>query len=220
MNADRFVDYYELLQISPNSEPETIRRVFRLLAARFHPDNPETGNAELFVRLVKAYRTLIDPEQRRVYDEMCKARRFEALGFFGLKEFAVGIEGENNRRLGVLCLLYQKRRTDIEKPSYSLLELERLMSFPREHLLFTLWYLKEKGLVRQDENSDYAITAEGVDTVEQKLPSHEILFKLLKAAEEGVAREQAPWAWRPEVEPESEEWDRLFGKGNGGKQCP
>lgn len=216
MSENGFVDYYELLQISPNSEPETIRRVFRLLAARCHPDNPETGNAELFVRLVNAYRTLIDPERRRAYDERYKARRFEALGFFGLKEFAIGIEGENNRRLGVLCLLYQKRRTDNEKPSHSLLELERLMSFPREHLLFTLWYLKEKGLVRQDENSDFAITAEGVDCVERQLPNHEILFKLLKAAEAGVAHEEAPRYPSTDVGIDSEDWTSFFGEGNGG----
>ncbi len=217
MSTDRFIDYYELLQISPNSEPETIRRVFRLLAARYHPDNPETGNPELFVRLVNAYRTLIDPERRRAYDELCKARRFQTLGFFGLKEFAVGIEGENNRRLGVLCLLYQRRRTDIEKPSHSLLELERLMSFPREHLLFTLWYLKEKGLVRQDENSDFSITAEGVDCVEKQLPNHQTLYKLLKAAEAGVAREEAPPYWSAEIEIDAEDLSGHSGKGNGGQ---
>ena len=37
-------DYYELLQISPNAEPETIHRVYRLLAQRFHPDNGQTGD--------------------------------------------------------------------------------------------------------------------------------------------------------------------------------
>ena len=41
-------DYYELLQISPNAEPETIHRVYRLLAQRYHPDNRETGNAQKF----------------------------------------------------------------------------------------------------------------------------------------------------------------------------
>src|SRR4051812_13398865 len=39
-----FVDYYELLQISPNAEPETIHRVYKMLAQRYHPDNPETGD--------------------------------------------------------------------------------------------------------------------------------------------------------------------------------
>jgi len=35
-------DYYEFLQISPNAEGETIQRVYRFLATRLHPDNPET----------------------------------------------------------------------------------------------------------------------------------------------------------------------------------
>ena len=46
--AETTTDYYELLQISPNAEPETIHRVYRLLAQRFHPDNKETGDARRF----------------------------------------------------------------------------------------------------------------------------------------------------------------------------
>ena len=37
-------DYYETLQISPNADPDTVHRVYRLLAQRFHPDNKETGS--------------------------------------------------------------------------------------------------------------------------------------------------------------------------------
>jgi len=36
-------DYYEILQISVNAEPDTVHRVYRLLAQRFHPDNKERG---------------------------------------------------------------------------------------------------------------------------------------------------------------------------------
>jgi len=43
-----FVDHYEVLQISPNADVETIRRVYRMQAQRFHPDNLESGNAEAF----------------------------------------------------------------------------------------------------------------------------------------------------------------------------
>src|SRR6185437_4287022 len=59
-----FVDHYETLQISPNADAETIRRVYRLQAQRFHPDNLETGNAEMFRRISEAYEILIDPERR------------------------------------------------------------------------------------------------------------------------------------------------------------
>ena len=48
MSSNQGADYYEVLQISPNAEPETVHRVFRLLAQRFHPDNAETGNEAQF----------------------------------------------------------------------------------------------------------------------------------------------------------------------------
>ena len=60
-----------------------------------------------------------------------------------------------------------------------------MMSFPREHLLFTLWYLKESDLVRQDENSNFVVTVQGVDYVEKNLPSYRVLYNLLKSAESG-----------------------------------
>jgi hypothetical protein len=36
------LDYYEVLQLSPKADLETIHRVYRIMAARFHPDNPES----------------------------------------------------------------------------------------------------------------------------------------------------------------------------------
>lgn len=70
----------------------------------------------------------------------------------------------------------------------SLLEFETLMSIPREHLVFTLWYLKEKKLLRLGQESDFIISAEGVDYIETHLPSNKILYKMLKASETGSAR--------------------------------
>ena len=39
MPEELTIDYYEVLQISPNADPDTVHRVYRLLAQRFHPDN-------------------------------------------------------------------------------------------------------------------------------------------------------------------------------------
>ena len=52
------IDYYEFLQISPQAEPETIHRVYRYLAGRFHPDNPESGDSNLFCMVKSAYDVL------------------------------------------------------------------------------------------------------------------------------------------------------------------
>ena len=61
-------DYYEFLQISPNAEPDTIHRVYRFMAARLHPDNATTGDAQKFFLLRQAYDVLSDPERRAKYD--------------------------------------------------------------------------------------------------------------------------------------------------------
>ena len=57
------------------------------------------------------------------------------------------------------------------------------MSVPREHLEFTLWYLRTKGLAKiVEENSDYTITVAGVDFVEANSSKNEILREVLRAA--------------------------------------
>ena len=75
--AENTTDYYELLQISPNAEPETIHRVYRLLAQRFHPDNKETGDARRFRTIHEAYTVLTDPEKRAqcTTSSMCASGR-------------------------------------------------------------------------------------------------------------------------------------------------
>ena len=60
------------------------------------------------------------------------------------------------------------------------------MQVPREHLMFTMWYLREHNCLRQDEASDYVITGDGVDYVETHLPSNQLIRRLLKAAESGA----------------------------------
>jgi len=180
-----FVDYYELLQISPNAELETIHRVFKMLATRYHPDNSETGDLARFLLLNQAYETLCDARLRSSYNAIYEDHKVQPIGLFETKEFSIGVDGEANRRMGILCLLYNRRRSNPDDPGLSLLEFEAMMSFAREHLMFTMWYLKEQGLLRTDEHSDFVISGAGVDYVETHLPTNRLLYRLLKAAESG-----------------------------------
>lgn len=188
MPEQDFIDYYELLQISHNAEIETIQRVYKMLAMRYHPDNPETGDVNKFLLLNEAHKVLSEPDLRAAYDVQYEQRLSEPISLFELKDFAAGIDGEPNRRLGILCLLYNRRRSNPDDAGISLLEFESMMSMPREHLVFTMWYLKEQNCVRMDDNSDYVITGVGVDYVEKNMPSHRLLYRLLKAAEKGSMR--------------------------------
>jgi len=183
-----FVDYYEMLQISPNAQLQTIQRVFKMLAMRYHPDNPETGETNRFVRLTRAYETLSDTAQRAEYDAMYVKYQQKPAKIFETKEFELGVDGESNRRMGILCLLYARRRTDPDSPGISMYELEGTMAFAREHLMFALWYLREQELARMDHSGDFAVTGKGVDFVEKNLPENRLMYHLLKSAEEGTSR--------------------------------
>ena len=180
------VNYYDLLQIHPRAEMETIHRVYRLFAARFHPDNRQTGDAERFRIIREAYDILSNPESRAEYDQQLAENQPAALPIFQSKEFTDGIDAEAKIRVGVLCLLYAKRRANPDLAALSLLDLESLMSFPREHLQFAMWYLKGRRYVSQDDRSSFVITAEGVDYLESQLPNNEILYKIFRASESGV----------------------------------
>jgi curved DNA-binding protein len=172
-------DYYEFLQISPNAEPDTIQRVYRFLAIRLHPDNPETGDAEQFFQLKQAYEVLSNPERRAEYDADRKKGLNQPIPLSTTIDFMDNMEGELNRRLAVLALLYIQRRANPYKPEVALLEVENRMGFPREYLEFTMWYLKNKGYITRADNQEFTLTAEGVDFVESQRADIPILNRLL-----------------------------------------
>ena len=99
------------------------------------------------------------------------------------------MEGELNRRLAVLAVLYHKRRTNTVFPEVSLAEIEERMGFPRDYLDFTLWYLQKKGYVVKADNAQYALTAEGVDFVETERVDFPTLNKLLTSGSEIVVED-------------------------------
>lgn len=160
-------DCYELLQISPNAEPETIHRVYRLLAQRYHPDNLHTGDEGRFRELVQAYELLTDPERRAQYDiayNEAKKTRWQPVA--APEHASNPIEVEQMVRLTLLEVLYERRRAEPSRAGVFILDLEQLTGHAREHLEFTVWYLTKKTFVMREDNSKLSITADGVDYLE------------------------------------------------------
>jgi curved DNA-binding protein CbpA len=184
MADEQPVDYYEVLQVSPTADPETIHRVYRLLAQRFHPDNKDTGSESRFRALHQAYSILSQPEARARYDIVHEQQRRQRWRLVASAENSENdFEAEQIVRLTVLEALYTRRRIEPANPGIFATDLEDLTGRPREHLEFTLWYLGQRKLVQRGDSSQVIITAEGVDYLEERYRDN-LQRKRLNAASE------------------------------------
>jgi curved DNA-binding protein len=159
-------DYYEYLQVSPNADADTIERIYRLLAKKYHPDNTATGSSEKFDILTRAYKVLADPEQRAAYDvryEQAKQREWRTMTEAAPTE---GHGRDDRVRKTILSILYIQRRDNPAEPGVGSWQMEKLIGLPEKMVEFHVWYLKEKQWIARTDTGGYAITAAGVDAVE------------------------------------------------------
>jgi curved DNA-binding protein len=181
MGQRDFIDYYEILQVSPNAQLETIHRVYRILAQHLHPDNPDTGNENQFRWLSEAYRTLTHPERRAAYDVQHKQYKRTCWQIFG-QSGVHGIDAEKKKRSAVLTALYKARIANPQHGSMTVNELEDLLNCPKEHLEFSIWFLRELQHIQRADNGRYQITVKGVETAEQwQTPVIEPVLPMLNA---------------------------------------
>lgn len=196
-NNSKTNDYYAVLQLDPKAEQLVVTKVYRLLAAYYHPDNKQTGDEEKFKEVLEAYEVLSDPAKRSRYDlsypgtgktttqesakgeqrsgvsaelENLKARFTEQVGNPADRN---GNLSERELRKALLLALYDVRRNNPGRPQVSMLVLAELLGCRLEELEFSNWYLKEKGYIKITESADFSITIAGVDYVENELNNRE-----------------------------------------------
>lgn len=165
MNDQPFVDYYEVLQLGQNADVETIERVYRLFAKRFHPDNSVSGDEARFREVHEAFEVLTDPQRRAEYDVQWDRNKSMQWQVFEQNAAVGGHEEDRLIFRSVLSLLYAARRKDPLSGGLGSIDLERMLGVPREHLEFPSWYLKKKGWVEVLDSGQFAITIDGIDMV-------------------------------------------------------
>lgn len=157
------VDHYETLQLSSSADRETVERVYRLLAKRYHPDNITSGDIHRFNQVREAYEVLSDPDARAAYDVTYDREKSRQWQIFGQETAEDDRDRDQRLFHALLSLLYIARRRDPSDAGLAPSHLERMLGTPREHLDFPLWYLKKRGYVEVLDTGLLAITVDGVD---------------------------------------------------------
>jgi hypothetical protein len=173
-----FVDHYEVLQLSQNADAETIERVYRMLAKRYHPDNQQSGDAEKFAQLHESHAILSNPEVRAQYDVRYDDTRALQWKIFNQESASDGREHDRRLFHGILSLLYVARRRDPKRGGLGPMFLEKTLGVPSTHLEFPLWYLRPRGWVEVLDTGQLAITVQGIDHLSSRtleLPEDRLL---------------------------------------------
>jgi hypothetical protein len=185
------LSYYELLQVDRDAHSTIIRYAYRFLAAMYHPDNAETGNADKFRIISEAWKTLSDDTKRQAYDmslgakELAKPQNAQAQSPGRPTEF--GRDSlpnvpkttltweELELRLGILQVLLAQRKQRPQSGGASAKMLMDCLNIEGIHEIeFALWYLREKGNIEMGERM-FMITAQGVDYLTDNLSRTEVL---------------------------------------------
>ncbi len=116
-------DYYEVLGVLRNASTEEIKKAFRRLAMRYHPDrNREDGAEARFKEIGEAYEILSESEKRAAYDRFGHAglqgfdfgRQFEGFDFGGFGDIFDAFFGGTTARRAREAMRGADRRIDIE----------------------------------------------------------------------------------------------------------
>ena len=69
-------DYYKVLELNTNASIAEIKKSFRTLALKYHPDkNKDVGSKEKFMKIVEAYEVLSDINGKKNYDESITVKK-------------------------------------------------------------------------------------------------------------------------------------------------
>jgi hypothetical protein len=186
------ISYYELLQVDREAHPTIIRYAYRFLAAMYHPDNGESGDAEKFRIITEAWRTLSDEGKRAAYDMSLGAKEAKpaagqggggpsgAPSQFGKDSMPkipkTGLSwNEIELRLAILQILLGQRKKRPQTGGATAKMMMDILSIDNvAEIEFALWYLRETNLIEMGERM-FMISWRGVDYIVDQLSRTQML---------------------------------------------
>ena len=195
MAADQFVDYYEFLMVNPTADRAMIEWAVRLMLTRYGKKSGEHTDPAKYELVKEAYRTLADPKRRELYDALRRDQTAPPAPEFRDESPAppanmltpvrvkdktatvdvvqvehsvtrADVELQIQLRQGVMSSLYEIVITRPRNPELGRAEIARAAGVRIDEIEFTIWFLREKGLLKTTNQGLYAITAKGVEWVE------------------------------------------------------
>jgi hypothetical protein len=198
--SGKFQDHYITLGVDIKADGETIQAAYSVLAQKYHPNTPETGDPVKFEAINLAYEVLADPALRIEFDKIKGVDHEAGDPKFTGVDFFQHLQHSAVLRATILCLLYDRRRIRSFKPALSMRHLEAMLFVKAEALDFALWYLKKRSLVVSDDKSALQITVDGMDFLEQNRPSPEAVLGMIKPEALVPQKQTEPIAETPVAE--------------------
>ena len=164
-DAPSFIDYYKILEVSPNCSGRSLEAAYHSLAKRHHPDHAADADIGKLTEVINAYKQLKDEMKRAEYDVLySRMTGFVFTAESDLEEERAALsDAEAHAR--ILNLLYQKRRESAQDAGVGHYSLQEVLGCSDELFQFHVWYLREKGFILTTDQGTLAITIAGVDHV-------------------------------------------------------
>jgi curved DNA-binding protein CbpA len=189
--AGKFQDHYSILGVEPRATAEAIQTAYTRLAQKYHPSTPQTGDQDKFDSINLAYEVLSDAGLRLEFDNVKGLDQDDSNLMFAGFEFFDALGRQAGLRAAILCVLYDRRRKKPSKPSLSMRHIEGIIFATNDELVFSLFYLKQRGLAVGDDKSNLQITVDGMDFLESDHPAPEKVFPFIKPAALSVPAERS-----------------------------
>ncbi len=191
--AGKFQDHYEVLGLTPRATLEEIQQICQQLMAKYDPVMGTEPDLDQFESVKLALEVLSDADLRAQFDKL-KGIEEKPPQFTGMPFFE-GLGVDARLRSAMLCVLFDRRRSNPVKPTLTMRQVDRIIDADTDAFILAVWYLKQRGMVTVNDKSHLEITVKGIDELEANPPSPEDVMGLIRP--EGLAGYEPP---EPEAE--------------------